>query len=112
MARFRSSSSRTATLATGSFWSPDREPRKQRLVVVAIDHPESTYDDQQTFASTLYNRPFDQLFILNEMARLAEKGSGSFRPDSLIPRELVSSDIRWADTGCSTSSAADTARRA
>ena len=48
------------------------------FVVVAIDHPESTYDDQQAFASTLYNRPFDQLFILNEMARLAGKGSGSF----------------------------------
>jgi len=48
------------------------------FVVVAIDHPESTYDDQQAFASTLYNRPFDQLFVLNEMARLADKSSGSF----------------------------------
>ncbi len=48
------------------------------FVVVAIDHPESTYDDQQTFASTLYNRPFDQLFVLNEIARLADKGSGNF----------------------------------
>lgn len=48
------------------------------FVVVAIDHPESTYDDQQAFASTLYNRPFDQLFVLNEMARLADRSSGSF----------------------------------
>ncbi|MFN7916074.1 MAG: hypothetical protein U0Q55_12115 [Vicinamibacterales bacterium] len=47
------------------------------FVVVAIDHPESTYDDQQAFASTLYNRPFDQLFVLNEIARLGKKGSGS-----------------------------------
>ena len=48
------------------------------FVVVAIDHPESTYDDQQAFGSTLYNRPFDQLFVLNEVARLGKKGSGSF----------------------------------
>ena len=48
------------------------------FVVVAIDHPDSTYDDQQTFASTLYNRPFDQLFVLNEMARQGARGSGSF----------------------------------
>lgn len=33
---------------------------------------------QQAFASTLYNRPLDQLFVLNEMARLAHAGSGSF----------------------------------
>jgi predicted dienelactone hydrolase len=39
------------------------------FVVVAIDHRDSTYDDQKTFASTLYNRPFDQLFVLNEIAR-------------------------------------------
>ncbi|MGH8135792.1 MAG: alpha/beta hydrolase family protein, partial [Steroidobacteraceae bacterium] len=48
------------------------------FVVVSIDHPESTYDDQQNFASTLYNRPFDQLFVLNEFARLGATGSGSF----------------------------------
>jgi predicted dienelactone hydrolase len=48
------------------------------FVVVAIDHPDSTYDDQQAFASTLYNRAFDQLFVLNEMARLGRPASGSF----------------------------------
>ena len=48
------------------------------FVVVAIDHKESTYDDQQAFASTLYNRPFDQLFVLNAVARLGARGSGSF----------------------------------
>ena len=48
------------------------------FVVVSIDHPESTYDDQQSFASTLYNRPFDQLFVLDEIARLGATGSGSF----------------------------------
>ena len=47
-------------------------------VVASIDHPDSTYDDQKSFASTLYNRPFDQLFVLNEMARLGAAGSGSF----------------------------------
>jgi len=47
-------------------------------VTVSIDHTESTYDDQQAFASTLYHRPFDQLFVLNEIARLGTGGSGSF----------------------------------
>lgn len=48
------------------------------FVVAAIDHKESTYDDQQAFASTLYNRPFDQLFVLSEMARQGKPASGSF----------------------------------
>lgn len=48
------------------------------FVTVSIDHKESTYDDQKPFASTLYNRAFDQLFVLNEMARLGRPGSGSF----------------------------------
>lgn len=48
------------------------------FVVVSIDHRESTYDDQKDFASTLYNRPFDQLFVLNEIERLGAKTSGSF----------------------------------
>jgi predicted dienelactone hydrolase len=48
------------------------------FVVVSIDHKDSTYDDQQAFASTLYNRPFDQVFVLNEIARLGVAGSGSF----------------------------------
>ena len=48
------------------------------FVVVSLDHPDSTYDDQKSFASTLYNRPFDQLFVLDEAARLGAAGSGSF----------------------------------
>ena len=48
------------------------------FVTVSIDHKESTYDDQKPFASTLYNRAFDQLFVLNEMDRLGKAGSGSF----------------------------------
>ena len=48
------------------------------FVTVSIDHKDSTYDDQKAFASTLYNRPFDQLFVLNEMDRLGKPGSGSF----------------------------------
>ena len=47
-------------------------------VVVSIDHTDSTYDDQKAFASTLYNRPLDQLQVLREMARLSSPGSGSF----------------------------------
>ena len=47
------------------------------LVVVSIDHPDSTYDDQRAFASTLYNRPLDQLFVLNEVARQSAPGSSS-----------------------------------
>lgn len=46
-------------------------------VVVAIDHTDSTYDDMGAFASTLLNRPLDQLFVLNEVARLGQPGSGS-----------------------------------
>ena len=48
------------------------------FVTVSIDHKDSTYDDQKAFASTLYNRTFDQLFVLNEMERLGKTGSGSF----------------------------------
>ena len=48
------------------------------FVAVSIDHKDSTYDDQKSFGSTLYNRPFDQLFVLNEIDRLGKAGSGSF----------------------------------
>lgn len=46
-------------------------------VVASIDHTDSTYDDQKAFASTLYNRPLDQRFVLNTMAGFAED-SGHF----------------------------------
>ena len=39
-------------------------------VVASIDHTDSTYNDQAAFGSTLLNRPLDQLFVLNEMAKL------------------------------------------
>lgn len=45
-------------------------------IVVAIDHTDSTYNDQAAFASTLLNRPLDQLFVLNEMARLNNSAAG------------------------------------
>src|SRR5476651_1917301 len=48
------------------------------FVTVSIDHKDSTYDDQQAFGSTLYNRAFDQLFVLNELDRLSKPSSGSF----------------------------------
>ena len=47
-------------------------------VVVAIDHTESTHGDLAGFPSTLLNRATDDLFILNEMARLSAKSSNSF----------------------------------
>lgn len=47
-------------------------------VVVAIDHTESTHQDTGPFASTLMNRPLDILFVLDEMAKLGAKNSGSF----------------------------------
>jgi predicted dienelactone hydrolase len=37
-------------------------------VVASIDHKDSTYDDQQSFASTLYNRAPDQRAVLDAMA--------------------------------------------
>jgi predicted dienelactone hydrolase len=43
-------------------------------VAVSIDHKDSTYDDQKAFGSTLYNRAFDQLFVLNEIDRLSHAG--------------------------------------
>ncbi len=48
------------------------------FVTVSIDHKDSTYDDQMAFASTLYNRALDQLFVLNQLDRLGKSGSGSF----------------------------------
>ena len=41
-------------------------------VAVSIDHAESTYENKAAFGSTLVNRPLDQKFVLEEMARLAE----------------------------------------
>ncbi len=46
-------------------------------VVASIDHPDSTYENQHAFASTLYNRPLDQLFVLDQMAELSDD-SASF----------------------------------
>lgn len=46
-------------------------------IVASIDHLDSTYNDQQAFASTLYNRPLDQLFVLQQMADLGNS-SDSF----------------------------------
>ncbi|WOK05673.1 dienelactone hydrolase [Imperialibacter roseus] len=46
-------------------------------VVVSIDHMESTFRDADGFPSTLLNRSLDDLFVLNEIARLS-KDKGSF----------------------------------
>ncbi|MCB1405313.1 MAG: dienelactone hydrolase, partial [Rhodobacteraceae bacterium] len=39
----------------------------QGYVVVAVDHPQSTYDDQGSFGATLYHRPLDQRRVLAAM---------------------------------------------
>ena len=46
-------------------------------VTVSIDHTDSTYSDQAAFGSTLLNRPLDQQFVLDEVARLSQD-NGSF----------------------------------
>lgn len=40
------------------------------FIVAAIDHAESTYPNVQDFTSTLYNRSLDQLFVLDQIAKL------------------------------------------
>lgn len=47
-------------------------------VVASIDHRDSTYEDQQSFASTLYNRPLDQRFVLNTLATLSSQDDRFF----------------------------------
>lgn len=39
-------------------------------VVASIDHTDSTYRDQSAFGSTLVNRSLDQLFVLEQMAKI------------------------------------------
>ena len=46
-------------------------------VVASIDHTDSTYRTKAAFGSTLVNRSLDQLFVLNEMARISSE-DGSF----------------------------------
>jgi len=45
-------------------------------VVVSIDHTDSTYESQLAFGSTLVNRSLDQLFVLNQMAKLNTSDPG------------------------------------
>jgi predicted dienelactone hydrolase len=54
-------------------------------IVVAIDHTEATFRDAGGFQSTLLNRSLDDLFVLNEMARLSKQN------DSFL-KNLVNSD--------------------
>ena len=46
-------------------------------VVASIDHTDSTYRTRAASGSTLINRSIDQIFVLNELARLAGK-DGNF----------------------------------
>ncbi|MEL6960906.1 MAG: alpha/beta fold hydrolase [Pseudomonadota bacterium] len=41
-------------------------------VVASIDHTDSTYSDQAAFGSTLVNRPWDQRFVIDQMAALTD----------------------------------------
>lgn len=41
-------------------------------VVASIDHAESNYKDQASIWSTLYHRPLDQLFVIDEIALLSK----------------------------------------
>ncbi|MFK7835068.1 MAG: alpha/beta hydrolase family protein [Sulfitobacter sp.] len=43
-------------------------------VVASIDHTDSTYRTQAAFGSTLVNRSLDQLFVLEEMAKMSGEG--------------------------------------
>ncbi len=52
-------------------------------VVASIDHTDSTYSDQAAFGSTLLNRPLDQLFVLNQMAKLNAGDTGDAMKGSL-----------------------------
>lgn len=45
------------------------------IVVVAIDHTDSTFADTDNFFSTLLNRSLDQTFVLDEIAKLSEGDS-------------------------------------
>ncbi|MGZ2257732.1 alpha/beta hydrolase family protein [Roseobacter sp. A03A-229] len=47
-------------------------------VVASIDHTDSTYRDQSAFGSTLVNRPLDQLFVLDQMAKLNQDAGSDF----------------------------------
>lgn len=47
-------------------------------VVASIDHTDSTYRDQAAFGSTLVNRSLDQLFVLDEMARISGDETSDF----------------------------------
>lgn len=44
-------------------------------IVVAIDHRDSTYENWQPVASSLYNRPLDQLFVLDQVANMSNDDS-------------------------------------
>ena len=59
-------------------------------VVASIDHTDSTYSDQAAFGSTLLNRPLDQLFVLNEMAKLNAGAPGDAIKGAL--KGMVNSD--------------------
>jgi len=83
------------------------------FVTVSIDHKESTYGRSEAFASTLYNRAFDQLFVLIRDERLRNARSrGSFSAAGSPPAAGASWATRWAlRRGCRACSRTPSDRR-
>lgn len=52
-------------------------------VVASIDHPDSTYNDQTAFGSTLVNRPWDQRFVIDQMGALDSDLGGIVQGDNV-----------------------------
>ncbi|QJF50499.1 alpha/beta hydrolase family protein [Roseobacter ponti] len=46
------------------------------FVTVSVDHTDSTYSDQGAFGSTLYHRPLDQRFVIDQMEALESRLGG------------------------------------
>ena len=57
-------------------------------VVASIDHKESTYHDQASIWSTLYHRPIDQLFVVEQLTELS-KTNDSFLRQSINPDSVA-----------------------
>lgn len=52
-------------------------------VVASIDHPDSTYDDQTAFGSTLVNRSWDQRFVIDSVTALEGDLGGIVQGDNV-----------------------------
>ena len=69
------------------------------FVVASIDHPDSTYGDRQAFASTLYNRSPDQLFVVERAGadrrrRIGQPAGWAHRRGTYGHRRLLDGRLR------------------